>query len=84
VISLNLCPLEVRLVEFEVRPCELDEANDFVRVLHRHSDPVKGHRFSLKATERGGGTDSRRSHLRARSIEGLPAVEGTRGVARGY
>ncbi len=31
----------------EIVPCELDEANAFVDRLHRHADPVPGHRFSI-------------------------------------
>ena len=31
----------------------LKEANDFVRVWHRHHNPVPGHRFSLAAIKRG-------------------------------
>ncbi len=30
-----------------IRPCELRDANEFVAKLHRHHDPVVGHRFSL-------------------------------------
>lgn len=34
---------------------ELADANDFVRLVHRHHDPVTGHRFSVGAwTKRGG------------------------------
>lgn len=33
----------------EIRPCELVTANAFVGALHRHHDPVQGHRFSLAA-----------------------------------
>jgi hypothetical protein len=31
----------------EIAPCELEEANKFVENLHRHSNPVVGHRFSI-------------------------------------
>ncbi len=30
-----------------VRPCELVDANVFIAALHRHHQPVQGHRFSL-------------------------------------
>lgn len=33
----------------QLRKIELSEANDFVRVLHRHHKPVVGHKFSLGA-----------------------------------
>ncbi len=33
----------------QLRKIELSEANDFVRVLHRHHRPVVGHKFSLGA-----------------------------------
>lgn len=33
----------------EIVPCELDEANVFVAVHHRHHKPVVGHRFSIAA-----------------------------------
>jgi len=33
----------------QLRKVELSEANDFVRVLHRHHRPVVGHKFSLGA-----------------------------------
>lgn len=32
-----------------LRKVELEEANDFVRALHRHHRPVVGHKFSLGA-----------------------------------
>ena len=35
--------------KLELRKVELSEANDFVRVLHRHHRPVVGHKFSLGA-----------------------------------
>lgn len=30
-----------------VRPCELVDSNAFITALHRHHQPVQGHRFSL-------------------------------------
>lgn len=32
-------------------PCELDEANAFVRQHHRHHNPVVGHKFSLAVVD---------------------------------
>src|SRR5689334_18781206 len=38
----------------EIVPCELDEANEFVRRHHRHHQPAVGHKFSLAvADDRG-------------------------------
>lgn len=37
----------------EIVPCELAEANEFVRQHHRHHQPVVGHKFSL-AVEKDG------------------------------
>lgn len=37
----------------ELRPCTLQEANDFVSALHRHHQPVRGHKFSLAAWKDG-------------------------------
>lgn len=34
-------------------PLGLDEANEFVRTLHRHHAPVVGHKFSLGAVKNG-------------------------------
>lgn len=34
---------------------ELNEANAFVELVHRHHDPVTGHRFSFGALTRSGG-----------------------------
>lgn len=34
-------------IKLDIVPCELDEANAFVRVHHRHHQPVQGHKFSL-------------------------------------
>lgn len=33
-----------RLISF---PCTLDQANGLIKALHRHHDPVQGHRFSI-------------------------------------
>jgi hypothetical protein len=35
-------------------PCELDEANEFVRRHHRHHKPARGHRFSLAVADEAG------------------------------
>lgn len=35
-------------------PLPLDEANQFVRVHHRHHQPVVGHKFSLGVADEGG------------------------------
>ena len=40
-------------MKLELRKVELSEANDFVRVLHRHHKPVVGHKFSLGAVQLG-------------------------------
>ena len=32
-------------------PCELSEANEFVRLHHRHNQPVPGHKFSLACVD---------------------------------
>lgn len=37
-----------------VVPCELDEANAFVALHHRHHRPVVGHRFSLAVADEAG------------------------------
>lgn len=37
-----------------VVPLELAEANQFVRILHRHHDPLPAHRFSLGAIDGDG------------------------------
>lgn len=34
-------------VKLVIVPCELDEANAFVRQYHRHHRPVVGHKFSI-------------------------------------
>lgn len=34
-----------------IAPCELKEANEFVRLHHRHHQPVVGHKFSLSVIE---------------------------------
>lgn len=38
---------------FSVERISLDEANEFVRVHHRHHQPVVGHLFSIGAAEHG-------------------------------
>src|ERR1700677_1727169 len=35
----------------EIVPCELSEANEFVRRHHRHHKPVVGHKFSLAVSD---------------------------------
>ena len=37
----------------EIVPCELSEANEFVRRHHRHHHPVVGHKFSLACATNG-------------------------------
>lgn len=44
---------------------ELDEANAFVEMHHRHSDPVQGHKFSIGAIDESG-------QLRGVAIVGRP------------
>lgn len=36
-------------MHLEAKPCTLRQANDLVDDLHRHHDPVTGHRFSVSA-----------------------------------
>lgn len=38
---------------FAIAPCELREANAFVEMLHRHHNPVRGHRWSTKLLDNG-------------------------------
>jgi hypothetical protein len=38
-------------VKLEIVHVELSEANEFVRVHHRHHQPVTGHRFSIGVTQ---------------------------------
>lgn len=38
----------------DVVPCELDEANAFVREHHRHLGPAVGHRFSIAVADPAG------------------------------
>jgi hypothetical protein len=49
-----------------VVPCELDEANAFVKQHHRHHQPVVGHRFSLAVADESGA-------VRGVAIVGRPA-----------
>src|SRR5208282_299435 len=37
----------------EIVPCELSEANEFVRRHHRHHHPVVGHKFALACATNG-------------------------------
>jgi hypothetical protein len=41
-------------VRFEVVPVTLEDANAFVRAIHRHHGPVIGHKFSLGIADEGG------------------------------
>jgi hypothetical protein len=41
-------------VRLTVVPCDLDEANAFVRRHHRHHGPVVGHKFSLAVADPAG------------------------------
>lgn len=43
-------------MRFDVIPINLDEANAFVRLHHRHHGPVVGHKFSLAITQDCGDT----------------------------
>lgn len=52
-----------------VVPCELDEANAFVRQHHRHHPPVQGHRFSLAVADDSGA-------VRGVAIVGRPVARG--------
>lgn len=40
-------------LKIEIVPCELDEANEFIAIHHRHHQPVQGHKFSLAAFSDG-------------------------------
>jgi len=39
------------MVRLAIVPCELDDANAFVRQHHRHHQPVIGHKFSLACVD---------------------------------
>jgi hypothetical protein len=41
-------------MSLRVVPVELREANDFIKVMHRHHAPVVGHRFSIGAVDESG------------------------------
>ena len=41
-------------MSLRVVPVELREANDFIKVIHRHHAPVTGHRFSIGAVDESG------------------------------
>jgi hypothetical protein len=52
-----VCALPAAGAEYprlEVRPCELKEVNELIARWHLHDNPVKGHRFSLKAVDQDG------------------------------
>jgi len=40
-------------MSMDARPCTLKQANELVDELHRHHDPVVGHRFSIAAYHNG-------------------------------
>lgn len=40
-------PREIDVDRLRIVPCDLDEANAFVKRVHRHHGPVVGHKFSL-------------------------------------
>jgi len=50
-----------------VVPCDLDEANAFVKQHHRHHGPVVGHKFSLAVADNDG-------HVRGVAIVGRPVA----------
>ena len=37
----------------KIMPCTLAEANEFVKLFHRHHKPATGHKFSIKVTNDG-------------------------------
>lgn len=41
-------------MKLHIVPCDLKQANEFVRRLHRHSRPVVGHRFSVGVADEDG------------------------------
>lgn len=41
-------------MKLRIIPATLKDANDFVRLLHRHSRPVVGHKFSVGVTDDSG------------------------------
>jgi hypothetical protein len=41
----------MKQIKLDIVPCELDEANEFVRIHHRHHQKVQGHKFSLGVTD---------------------------------
>jgi hypothetical protein len=45
--------ISLRSAELQLQPCDLGEANQFVRKHHRHHPPVVGHKFSLAAISDG-------------------------------
>jgi hypothetical protein len=45
---------QVRVMSLIVVPVELREANEFIAVMHRHHQPVVGHRFSLGCVDDSG------------------------------
>lgn len=52
-----------------VVPCELDEANAFVQLHHRHHPPVRGHKFSLAIADGA-------NNVRGVAIVGRPVARG--------
>lgn len=41
-------------MNLEIVPISLEEANDFVARIHRHHDPVTGHKFSVAVADENG------------------------------
>lgn len=54
-------------MKLEIVPVTLQQANDFVRRLHRHNKPVTGHRFSVGVADEAG-------TLRGVAIVGRPVA----------
>lgn len=48
---MNAQDIPIRQRKLRVVPCELDEANAFVKQHHRHHGTVQGHRFSLAVAD---------------------------------
>lgn len=38
----------------KIIPCSLKEANEFIKIFHRHHGPVVGHKFSIAAVDETG------------------------------
>lgn len=61
--------LAIYRLQLTVRPLDLGPANAFVARLHRHHDPVRGHRFSIQVVDQRGKT-------RGVAITGRPVGRG--------